>query len=657
MCGITGLWDSRARCSRAEAASTLRAMAQALVHRGPDDEGYFQDDAAGVGFGFRRLSIIDLSHEGHQPMVSPGGRYVIVFNGEVYNHRELRPELERAGVAFRGHSDTEVMLAAIEQWGLAEAVRRFNGMFAFALWDRQEQLLTLVRDRVGIKPLYYGWVRGMFVFGSELKSIRVVPGFDNSVNRDALAAYLRFNYVPRPWSIYRDLYELRPGSVLRINAQMAGAPQPREALDAALQTYWSARDVAAHAAAEPFHGSDDAAMAALEDCLRKAVGSRMLADVPLGALLSGGVDSSTVVALMQQQSTRPVQTFSIGFAERDYDEARHAKAVATHLGTEHTELYVTPQQARDVIPRLPRMYDEPFADSSQIPTFLVSQLARQHVTVALSGDGGDELFGGYNRYFWVQRLWRQFARMPLPARHALARVIKLGSPAFWDGALGCARPVMPARLRVVQAGHKMHRLADVLQDRSPQDTYRRLVSQWDDPATVVIGAHEPPTVLDEAPPLAGFAERMMWMDFASYLSEDILTKVDRASMATSLEARVPLLDHRVVEFAWRLPLAMKIRDGQGKWLLRQVLYRHVPKQLIERPKQGFGIPLEHWLRGPLREWAESLLDEKRLREEGFFNPAPIRKAWAEHLSGRHNRQHHLWSVLMFEAWLQEAGVT
>jgi len=652
MCGIAGFWDPAHHSDAEGAAATLCRMTRAIRHRGPDDEGYYHDEAAGLSLGFRRLAIIDLSARGHQPMISPSGRYVMVFNGEVYNHNRLRPELEQAGVAFLGHSDTEVMLASIECWGLQTAVERFNGMFAFGLWDKKERVLSLVRDRVGIKPLYFGWTRSGFAFGSELKAIRTIPGFDNPIDRNALAAYLRFNYVPAPWSIYRNIYKLRPGTVLRVTREFAAEPRGRPEIDAASATFWSAREVAQQAAEEPFTGSEAEAQAELDRRLREAVSCRMIADVPLGALLSGGVDSSTVVALMQQQASRPVQTFSIGFAEGDYDEAVHAKAVAAHLGTEHTELYVTSGQAAAVIPKLPEMYDEPFADSSQIPTFLVSQLVRRKVTVALSGDGGDELFGGYNRYFWVQRLWRRFAGVPLPARRSLARALRLGSPAFWDGVFKRARRTLPASLQVVQPGYKIHRLADVLGERNPEETYRRLVSQWTDPADLVVGAHEPPNALDEVPQLSGFTERMMWMDFATYLADDILAKVDRASMAVSLEARVPLLDHRVVEFAWRLPLNFKIRNGTGKWLLRQVLYNYVPKALIERPKQGFGLPLEHWLRGPLRDWAEELLDERKLREGGYFDPMPIRLKWREHLSGRRNWQHHLWSVLMFQSWLQ-----
>lgn len=603
--------------------------------------------------GHARLSILDLSREGHQPMASTSGRYVIVYNGEIYNHGEMRKELAASGVAFRGHSDTEVLLAGIEAWGLRRTLERSIGMFALGLWDKRERTLFLARDRVGIKPLYFGWTRAGFAFGSELKAFKALPEFDNAVSRDALAAYLKFNYVPAPWSIYQNIYKLLPGTILAVPPDFAATSNGIEDIKAASQSFWSARDRAADALADPYEGSYDEAVSALESLLMDAVGTRMVADVPLGALLSGGIDSSTVVALMQAQSSRPVQTFSIGFAEQDFNEAVHARAVAAHLGTEHTELYVNPETARDVIPELPRIYDEPFADSSQIPTYLVSKLARKNVTVALSGDGGDELFGGYNRYFMARKIWQAFGPLPPTARRALAWAITLGSPATWDAVHALLRPVMPARYRFSQAGHKMHRLAEVISDRSPDDTYERLVSQWVNPERLVSGSKRLPTAVDGVPQLPSQAERMMWMDFVSYLPDDILTKVDRASMAVSLEARIPLLDHRVVELAWRLPLEYKIQNGAGKRLLRDVLYKYVPRELIERPKQGFGIPLEHWLRGPLRGWAEDALDEKRLREQGFFDPVPVRKAWAEHLSGRRNRQYHLWSVLMFQSWLNE----
>ncbi|MGH8321796.1 MAG: asparagine synthase (glutamine-hydrolyzing), partial [Gammaproteobacteria bacterium] len=548
--------------------------------------------------------------------------------------------------------------AAIEHWGLEAAVKRFIGMFAFALWDRQQRALTLVRDRIGIKPLYYGWVGSLFVFGSELKALRTAPGFANAINRDALTLLLRHSYVPAPYSIYQSIYKLMPGTLLRVDLDLAATPAGVEALTARAETYWSAHTVAEAGSTGRKPMDAQEATQELDRLLRDSVALRMEADVPLGAFLSGGVDSSTVVALMQAQSARPVQTFSIGFHEADYDEAQHAKAVAHQLGTAHTELYVTPQQALDVIPRLPQMYDEPFSDPSQIPTFLVSQLARQQVTVSLSGDGGDELFAGYNRYFWGQRLWNKIGLIPMPLRRALAGGLRI-APGVWGAALERLMPLLPAHLRVKNTRDKIGRLADVLALNSADALYARLVSHWQNPEAVVLGGHEPPTALNDPArraQLSDDTERMMYTDLISYLPDGILTKVDRASMAVSLEARVPLLDHRVVEFAWRLPIEMKIRDGQGKWLLRQVLYKYVPPALIERPKMGFGAPIDSWLRGPLRDWGEALLDERRLREEGYFDPKPIRTMWADHLAGRASEHYYLWDVLMFQAWLEQHSV-
>lgn len=645
MCGITGFWTGRRLALPLDEA--VRRMSGALSYRGPDDEGAWTDEGAGVALGHRRLSILDLSPEGHQPMPSRSGRYQIVFNGEVYNFAEVRRELEGRdpSVRFRGHSDTEVILAAVEAWGLEAAVRRFVGMFAFALWDREERVLHLVRDRLGIKPLFYGWAGGSLLFGSELKALRAHPEFEGEIDRGALSLYLRHNCVPAPYSIYRGVRKLPPGCILSLRS-----PGDREARPA---PYWSAREVAEAGAADPVTSVEEA-REELERRLMEAVRLRMIADVPLGAFLSGGVDSSTVVALMQAQSPRPVKTFTIGFAEGTYDEAEHARAVAGVLGTDHTELRLTPEEAMSVIPLLPEMYDEPFSDSSQIPTYIVSRLAREQVTVALSGDGGDELFAGYNRHFWGERIWRRAGRVPAGVRRAAARAMTSVGPEAWDRAYGRLSPLLPPSLRVRNPGQQLHKLAGVLPADSPEAMYRALTSHWGDPP-LVSGAAEPPTLLTDPAAQAAlpdFTSRMTYLDLVTYLPDDILTKVDRASMAVSLEARVPLLDHRVVEFAWRVPVSMKVRDGQGKWLLRQVLYRHVPRELIERPKTGFGIPIDSWLRGPLRDWAESLLDERRLREDGFLDPAPVRRRWEEHLSGRRSWQHHLWDVLMFQAWLE-----
>jgi len=633
-------------------------MAQTIRYRGPDDSGFWCDERVGIGLGHARLSILDLSPEGHQPMVSVTGRFVLSYNGEVYNFHELRVELEQEGAKFRGHSDTEVMLAAFEAWGIEKAVQRFIGMFAFALWDRETQILSLGRDRLGIKPLYYGWTAGMFAFGSELKVFEQISGCDRSINRDSLTAFLRYAYVPEPWSIYNHIYKLPAGCLFSITPEQARArqgfsphPDDRQATWRPMR-YWSAKSVIEAGVGSSFEGSEEEAIEQLDRLLRDAIKLRMIADVPLGAFLSGGVDSSVVVALMQVQSATPVKTFTIGFQEEDYNEAIYASAVAKHLGTEHTELYVTPAEARAVIPRLPEMYDEPFADSSQVPTFLVSQLARKHVTVALSGDGGDELFAGYNRYFWGRQLWKRVSWLPQPMRRVMAEGIQSVSPSIFDrvskslGSLGGAMPSF---------GDKLHKLAEILAMKDPQTMYHGLVSIWKNAAQVVIDGREPLTTLTNRQHWArlnDFTLQMMALDLTTYLPDDILAKVDRASMAVSLEARVPLIDHRVVEFAWRLPLSMKIKNEQeGKWILRQVLYRYVPRTLIERPKMGFGIPIGYWLRGPLREWAEDLLDETRLTREGYFHPMPIREKWREHLSGQRNWQYLLWNVLMFQSWL------
>jgi asparagine synthase (glutamine-hydrolysing) len=642
MCGIAGILGS----SDPELRTAVQRMISSIRYRGPDDSGVWIDERLGIGLGHARLSILDLSPEGHQPMVSANGRYVISYNGEVYNFAELRTELEQASAKFRGHSDTEVMLAAFEEWGIEKAVPRFVGMFAFALWDKQTRTLTLGRDRLGEKPLYYGWQGEAFLFGSELKALRAHPEFRAEVDRNALALLLRHNYIPAPYSIYQGISKLSPGCLLTVLLSQRN-PQ--------IAPYWSGKQAIETGLAHPFEGSESAAVSALEALLKDAVGQQMVADVPLGAFLSGGVDSSTVVALMQAQSSRPVKTFTVGFHEEGYDEAPHAKSVARHLGTEHTELYVMPKEAMSVIPRLPALYDEPFSDSSQIPTFLVSELARRHVTVSLSGDGGDELFGGYNRYFWATNIWRRVGWAPQPMRSALAGALMALPPSAWNGVFMGLSRFLPVGWRYANPGDKLHKLAEVLAVRTPEEIYLDLVSHWKQPTEVVRGSHEPPTVLTDPArwaDLPDFEQRMMYLDQMTYLPDDILTKVDRAAMGVSLETRVPFLDHRVVEFAWSLPLSMKIRHGQGKWLLRQVLYRHVPKELMERPKMGFGVPIDMWLRGPLKGWAEELLDEARLQREGYFNPRPIRRKWAEHLTGRRNWSYYLWDVLMFQAWLE-----
>ena len=656
MCGIAG-FIAMSACNPEKASSIVDNMCQALRHRGPDDGGVWLDESAGVVLGHRRLSILDLSPAGHQPMVSSSGRYVIVFNGEIYNHLEIRNNIEGNYeclnsklsksniVAWRGYSDTETLLAGFDQWGIKETIKKTVGMFAFAVWDRQERILTLGRDRLGEKPLYYGWQGDAFLFGSELKALKAHPAFKADIDRDSLCLYLRHNYIPAPYSIYQGIHKLLPGNLLTL---------PHGKQEWQLDPYWSFNDIASTGQRNLFSGSPEEAVTELDACLRRSVAGQMLADVPLGAFLSGGIDSSTVVALMQAQSSRPVKTFTIGFNEAGYNEAVHAQAVARHLGTDHTELYVTSQQAMDVIPKLPQLYDEPFSDSSQIPTFLVSQMTRQHVTVALSGDAGDELFCGYGRYTRAAKVWRMFGQLPELMRTASAGSIRSISVDGWNLLATPLLPFLPVRSRNV--GDKLHKFAALLNYSDRMNFYSQFVCHWPHPEEVVVGAIEHESYFTRKNndyQSSSFYEAMMMADSQTYLPDDILVKVDRAAMGVSLETRVPFLDHRVVEFAWCLPQHMKIRSGQGKWILRQVLNKYVPKELIERPKMGFGVPIDSWLRGSLREWAENLLAEDRLKKEGFFHPAPIRQKWAEHLSGQRNWQYHLWDVLMFQAWLEE----
>ncbi|HET7674778.1 MAG TPA: asparagine synthase (glutamine-hydrolyzing) [Gammaproteobacteria bacterium] len=650
MCGIAGFVNLRQPLSNDVLTTRAIRMADTLAHRGPDDAGVYADAAAQVALSFRRLSIIDLSAEGRQPMRSAGGRYHLVFNGEIYNFVELRRELEKLGCTFRGHADSEVLLAAIEQWGVAHALNRANGMFAIALWDSERRELSLARDRAGKKPVYYGWAGGCFAFASELKALRALPGFDAQIDRGALALFLRHNYIPAPYSIYDGVYKLRQAELLTLPSAAIATRHTPDELARFRQTFWSFADVVRDGTANPFNGGDREACDALERLLSKSVALRMVSDVPLGALLSGGIDSSTVTALMQAASSRPIKTFSIGFHERDYNEAEYAGAVAAHLGTDHTELYVSPTEAMAVIPKLPAIYDEPFADVSQVPTFLVSRLARRDVTVALSGDGGDELFAGYTRYLFAQRVAHAAS---LPGRRLIAGMLERRPAARWDEIFGR----LPSVLHPAQVGDKLHKLAPLLREPDAVGIYRRLFSHWSEPETIVRAAEEPLTPLTDTtgqPPVAGFIERMMQLDFLTWLPDDVLAKVDRASMAVSLEVRCPLLDPDVIAFAWHLPRRLRVRNGRGKWLLRQVLGRYVPSELFERPKMGFDVPIGRWLREPLRDWAEALLDPARLVREGYFNPAPIRERWREHLTGERNWQYQLWDVLMFQAWLEAA---
>ena len=652
MCGIAGLFTA-STLSGGDIKTVAQTMAQKLIHRGPDDNGVWADNHSGVALAHRRLSILDLTEAGHQPMSSACGRYVVVFNGEIYNHLEIRKKLKSAvsseAISWQGHSDTETLLAAVSAWGLEKALKEFVGMFAFALWDKHEKSLYLARDRIGEKPLYYGLHKGTLLFGSELKALRAYPGFQGEVDRYVLSLYLSRNFVPAPYSIYQGIFKLQPASLLKVTAGDVARQQLPEAV-----SYWSLSQVALTGQNNFFQGSEDDAVLVLERLLKQSISNQMIADVPLGAFLSGGIDSSTVVALMQSQSAKPIRTFTIGFNESDYDESKHAKGVAAHIGTEHNELFVSPNQAFDVILQLAKLYDEPFADVSQIPTFLVSELARQDVTVCLSGDGGDELFGGYNRHINGPALWRKFGRLPSSMRDGLSKLLTAVPPSRWGSIFSHASAVLPRSWRYNSAGDKLHKVAGMLSAGSPDEIYDKLISQWQMSEQILPCPIQEHSVIRKSvcpAELADLEHRMMFMDTTTYLPDDILVKVDRAAMGVSLETRLPMLDHRVVEFAWSLPLEMKIKGNEGKWLLRRLLDRHVPRSLIERPKVGFGVPIDSWLRGPLKAWAEELLDSSKLIQQGFFDHTLIELKWQEHLLGKRNWSHQLWGVLMFQTWL------
>jgi len=654
MCGIAGILSRQ----RVDETAIARLIAP-IAHRGPDDDGIWIDAEAGVGLGHRRLSIVDLSPAGHQPMLSADGRFVLTFNGEIYNHPELRRELEESNAVpsggWRGHSDTEVFLQGIATWSLAETLRRSVGMFAFALWDRKERTLSLVRDRFGEKPLYYGWVGRDFLFGSELKALRAHPGFDNAIDRGALQLFAARTYIPAPLSIYERIFKLPPACVLTLDLEAAARPrsappeEDRSEGGLKLQRYWSYRDVVRAGLEDPL-GDEREALERLEQALAMAIRGQSLADVPVGAFLSGGIDSSTVCALYQKYSATTVRTFSIGFEEAGYNEAEDAKRVANHLGTVHEERTVTVREARDVIPLLPTMYDEPFADSSQIPTHLVSRFARDQVTVALTGDGGDELFAGYNRHFAAPQLWEMLRTIPKPLRAATGSPLGRIPSQFWTGVAnfipGRHQPHLGAKL---QKALKLAASAD-----SFDDVYCSFLDEWSGEGTPVLGSGLARNrfdldVADGAPD----AVRVMYCDAVTYLPDDILAKVDRASMAVSLETRVPFLDHRVAELAARIPLGLKVRDGRGKHLVRKLLEGMVPRELVERPKAGFALPVGEWIKGPLRPWAEDLLDCDLIKSQGWFDSAKIEARWRQHLSGRRDSSAAIWGILMFQSWLQE----
>lgn len=642
MCGFVGfiLSSNKGR----DIANNINKMTQSIEHRGPDDKGVWIDKNLGVALGHRRLSIMDTSILASQPMESNSKRYVIVYNGEIYNFKELRKSLIKCGVIFKSQSDTEVLLSAIDNWGIESSLKAIVGMFAFALWDKKEKILTLSRDRMGEKPLYYGFQDGTFTFGSELKSLKLHPDWIGEINRDSIALQMQYGYIPAPYSIYKSIYKLMPGSYVQFNVRSKLLAKPKE--------YWSMKSVYEEGIKNPYNYSNSGAVKSLDELLNRTIREKMISDVPLGAFLSGGVDSATLVSLMQFNSSKKIKTFSIGFFEENYNEAHHAKKIANYLQTDHTELYVTNKQVMNVIPKLPHIYDEPFSDSSQIPTFLVSEMASRSVKVVISGDGGDELFAGYNRYTYGQSLWEKSLKIPKGIQSTIAKFILNYQISSWDK-LGDFYEIFFPR-KISRIGEKLHKLANTLPITSQEELYLSLISSWKNPVDLVIKSKDVITTInniDKHLVCDNFATKMMYLDLITYLPDDILCKVDRASMYSSLETRAPFLDHRVVEFAARLPMRQKIHDGHSKWLLRQVLYNYIPKELVEHPKMGFSIPIGLWLRGPLREWSESLINSNRLEKEGYLNADLVQEKWNEHLSGKRDWQNLLWNVLMFQSWL------
>ena len=649
MCGINGFYSK----SLSNFDDVIVKMNSAISHRGPDTNGAWSDKNLGIVLGHQRLSIIDVSSSGNQPMQSSSGRYILTYNGEIYNYLKIRKELEmnNANIKWKGNSDTEILLESIDFWGIELTLQKIQGMFAFGIWDQKMRRLILARDRIGEKPLYYGWQgegnNRVFLFGSELKALKVHPEFNGQINRDAIALQLRHNCIPAPYTIYKDIYKLLPGNYLELKhtdlkKELLGYPKK----------YWSLTSSLMHGNKNQLKFNEDEIQKDLEENLKISVKKQMISDVPIGAFLSGGVDSSTVVALMQSQSHQPVKTFTVGFNESEYNEAKFAKKIAKHLGTNHTELYVSPKTAMEVIPKISTIYDEPFSDSSQIPTFLVSQLTKQHVKVAISGDGGDELFCGYNRYKMSEKFSSIFRFMPFTLRKTLASTIKSISPHNLDKIL----KFIPILDQPTNFGDKIYKGADVLNTKNFSDIYYTLCSHWKNPTKIVLNSKEPGTLLTKFKPNINYLntqQQMMALDFLTYLPDDILVKVDRAAMASSLETRLPFLDHNLIEYVSKIPHSLKFKNGHGKWILKKILNQYVPKSLTQRPKMGFEIPLGSWLRGPLRDWAENLLNEKRLNQENFFNTKLIRDKWLEHLNGKKNWHHHLWDILMFQAWLEK----
>jgi asparagine synthase (glutamine-hydrolysing) len=676
MCGFNGFYLNNI-CEKQDLLNQVNLMSATIEHRGPDDSGAWVEEDIGLALGHRRLSIVDISEAGHQPMHSHSSRFIIAFNGEIYNHKELRAQLELLSrdSIWRGTSDTETLLAAFEHWGVEDTLDKLVGMFAISLWDKIEKKLYLIRDRFGEKPLYFGWINtpddSVFAFGSELKCFRAYKGFSNKVSRVALKEYFRFMYVPAPYSIYENIFKLEAGCILILDgappkASPDAPPHPLEGIDfkylnIIVKRWYSVKERISSQAGKSFK-SECVAYDALERQLQETIQIQSEADVPLGAFLSGGVDSSLIVALMQENQSKPVETFTIGFEDKRFDEAIYAKKVAKHLKTNHHELFVSASDAQSLIPKLPNMYDEPFADSSQIPTHFVSMSAKQEVTVSLSGDAGDELFGGYNRYLWAPALWNKIKWMPFLGRKAIGNSLSMLPIDSWDQLEKIYNYFNQGGKSIVHLGDKIHKTARRLKTvYSIDDLYKNLVSEWPNPEQLVIDSSATSSdyivkILDEALPLKGMKNpesRMMYWDVMTYMTDDILCKVDRAAMGVSLETRVPFLDHRVAELAWQIPLQMKIHNGQGKWPLREILYKRVPKSLIERPKAGFGIPIGDWLRGPMREWVESLISTDRLSKEGYLEPMIVRQVWMEHLEGKRNWSFRLWSILMFQSWLEK----
>ena len=652
MCGIAGFLSDN---FEGPLKSCLKQMAGSLHHRGPDDQGEWSDDNLGLGLCHTRLSILDLSSAGHQPIISSSGRYIMVYNGEIYNHLSLRKELQKRHPdhQWRGTSDTETLLACIELWGMKQALQKTRGMFAIALWDCQEKQLYLARDRYGEKPLYYGWQNDSFLFGSELKALKMHPNFKGEINRDALNLFIKYSYIQAPYSIYEGIYKLEPGTYLCLNVETYKKNKEK---NLNYEVYWSLKETSQNSLASSYSYDEKSAISQLDELLSNVIKEQMISDVPLGSFLSGGIDSSTITAIMQAQSNRPVETFTIGFNEQGYDEAKCAKAISKHLGTRHEEFYVSPQEALDVIPLLPKLYDEPFADISQIPTFLLAKLTKQKVTVALSGDAGDEILGGYNRYVGVEKTWKLIKNLPSPLRKKIKKSFFALASKKSNNKLTEMLEFLPDRFQFSLASDKINKVMNSIDAKNKEDIFLRILKSVEETENLVLKGREPKIILNEKdtwPEFENFEHQMMYLDAITYLPNDILVKVDRAAMGVSLETRVPFLDPRVTEFAWGLPLNMKLRDSKGKWILHQLLSKYIPADLLDRPKMGFSVPIEDWLRGPLKNWAEDLLSEKRLNSEGYFNTYEIRKKWMEHITGKRDWSKLLWNVLMFQAWLDE----